>query len=150
VSKIHLKRCDEWDMQHAHVRYKCRQSLFGIRGGTCNLRSLTAVAKIIRGILEKCVVMVCRTFQWIDLTQRDFYAQYNEKKGFFNSCATNIRTIRNRNREVKWEKKWNKLKVLVTGLLICGSSDSATWLRIYVYIYLFIYTVWDAPMSFIL
>jgi hypothetical protein len=36
--------------------------LFGIRGGLYHFRGLTAVARIIKGIL-KCVVMVCRTFE---------------------------------------------------------------------------------------
>jgi hypothetical protein len=108
--------------------------LFEIRGRMYHLRSLRVVAKIIKGILEKCVIMVCRTFQWIKMWPKGTFMHTIMKgKISLNSSATNTETIRNLNREVKWAKKWNKLKSLITYLLIYGSSNFAAWLSLYMY-----------------
>jgi hypothetical protein len=70
---------------------KAEQILFGIRGEMHHLRGLTAVAKIIKVSLKKHVVMVCRTFQWVENGPKGSYMHtIMKRKGFFNNCATNI------------------------------------------------------------
>jgi hypothetical protein len=71
--------------------------LFVIRGGTYLLKSSNISSKDHLRYLRKICLCGVQNIS----VDRNFYAHYNEKKGFFNSYATRNQTIRNLNREVK-------------------------------------------------